>query len=114
MNKSELKRKGEELLRMARNSGVETDYLFATTFARYQFQLQMLDRLEKLINEEDILITKEYVRGSKNLCINPAVSEYNRTCTAANGTVQSLLKIISTLSKDGLKGSNNADDDPFK
>ena len=68
----------------------------------------------KIMNEEDLLITKEYVRGSKNQYINPAVSEYNKTCTAANGTVQSLLKIISTLSKDGLKGSNNADDDPFK
>lgn len=114
MNKAELKRKGEQLLRMAQNSGVETDYLFATTFDRYQVQLNILDKLEKIMNEEDLLITKEYVRGSKNQYINPAVSEYNKTCTAANGTVQSLLKIISTLSKDGLKGSNNADDDPFK
>ena len=115
MNKSELRKKEKELLEMAQNSGVETDYLFSTTFNRYRVQLKVLDKLEQQINEsEEVLVTKEYVKGRKNLYVNPAVREYNNTSSSANNTVQALLKIISTLSKDGLKGSSDENDDPFK
>ena len=41
------------------------------------------------------------MKGRKNVYTNPAISEYNKTSTAANQTVQTLMKIISTMRNDG-------------
>jgi hypothetical protein len=41
-----------------------------------------------------LLVSKEYVRGRKNLYSNPAVAEYNKTTDSANKTVSTLLRII--------------------
>ena len=56
--------------------------------------------LEKQIKEHGPTITKEYVKGRQNLAANPAISEYNKTATAANGTVSTLINIIKTLSSE--------------
>lgn len=112
--KSKLDLKVDEILKMAENSGAEQSMFFLTTFKRYQVQMKILDDLEAKIQNEDSLVTKEYVKGRKNLYVNPAITEYNKTAVAANGTVQTLLKIITSLSNASLTGSANEDDDPFK
>ena len=51
-----------------------------------------------------MLVSKEYVKGRKNVYSNPAVQEYNRTTDSANKTVSTLMKIIKsfeTKSDDG-------------
>ena len=58
----------------------------------------MLKKLKDAIEDEDTLITKEYVKGRENLCVNPAIPEYNKTANAANQTVTTLIKIIEQLS----------------
>jgi hypothetical protein len=68
-----------------------------TTFKRYQVQIGVLNELEKKINDEGTLVTKEYVKGRINLYANPAVQEYNRTTDSANKTVSTLIKIVTTL-----------------
>jgi hypothetical protein len=62
------------------------------------------------MKDEGLTVTKEYVKGRKNLYSNPAVAEYNRTTDSANKTVSTLIKIIK-----GFKGedSNNSDVDPL-
>ena len=114
MAKIDLNTRIEEILQMAQNSGAEQSTFFLTTFKRYGVQLNILDELEKKMKEEGTLVSKEYVKGRKNLYVNPAITEYNKTAVAANGTVQTLLKIVTTLSNFGLTGTANADDDPFK
>lgn len=114
MAKINLNTKIEEILQMAENSGAEQSTFFITTFKRYQVQLRILEELEKKIKEDGSMVTKEYVKGRQNLYVNPAITEYNKTAVAANGTVQTLLKIITALSNAGLQGSADADDDPFK
>ena len=49
------------------------------------------------MKEEGMLVSKEYVKGRKNLYTNPAVGEYNRTTDSANKTVTTLMRIITNF-----------------
>ena len=97
MNKISLNEQAQEILRIAEQHGVEQNFFFLTTFKRYQVQLQILNDLEKTIKQNGILVTKEYVKGRKNVYSHPAISDYNRTTDSANKTVVTLMKIITTL-----------------
>lgn len=94
----------DKLLELAEEKGVQTNYFFRTTFERYLTQLTILDELKEAIVEHGTTVTKEYVKGRQNIVINPAITEFNKTTTAANNTVQTLIKIIQSLS-DGTGGS---------
>ena len=83
-----------ELLDKARQKDAQTSFFFVTTFKRYQVQMKILADLEKAIAEDGMTVTKEYVKGRRNVYTNPAINEYNRTATAANQTVVTLMKII--------------------
>ena len=100
-----LQEQANEILLQAQERGVSSNFFFATTFKRYQVQMKILSDLEKAIAEYGATVTKEYVKGRQNLVANPAISEYNKTATAANGTVSTLINIIKTLSDEG--GQNN-------
>ena len=101
-----LEEQEKEILKLAKENGVESEYLFSTTFHRYKMQLKILADLEKTIDEEGTLVTKEYVKNRKNLYSNPAITEYNRTTQIANNTVATLLKIIRNR-KGGIKNVYN-------
>lgn len=105
MRKSDLKNltlqeQANELLAQAEEKGLQTNFFFRTTFKRYLTQIRILDDLEKAIQEHGATVTKEYVKGRQNLVANPAITEYNKTSTAANGTVSTLINIIKTLSEE--------------
>lgn len=93
----DLKSQAEQIIRQAEAKGVQTNYFFVTTFQRYQMQVQILSDLEKAIEEYGTTVTKEYVKGRQNLVVNPAIIEYNKTSTAANGTATTLINIIKAL-----------------
>ncbi len=97
MSKIDLNKQAQEILEIAEKHGVEQNFFFLTTFKRYQVQIGILNDLEKTIREEGTLVTKEYVKGRKNVYSHPAISEYNRTTDSANKTVVTLMKIITTL-----------------
>ncbi len=109
MNKMSLNEQAQEILRIAEQHGVEQNFFFLTTFKRYQVQLQILNDLEKTRKEDGTLVTKEYVKGRKNVYSHPAISDYNRTTDSANKTVSTLMKIIISLRKDDV----TEDDDPL-
>ena len=93
-------RKVEAFEAEAREFGIDQNFLFATTFSRYKTQMDVLMTLEKTIAEEDTLVTKEYVKGRGNKYVHPAITEYNKTSTAANNTAATLVKIMDTLKKE--------------
>ena len=93
----ELKAQAKEILELAKNYGVEQNLLFATTFERYQTQLQILDELKATIESDGFFVDKTYVKGETNLYSHPAVTQFNRTTDSANKTVMTLMKIITTL-----------------
>lgn len=92
--KISLQEQAEEIIRIAEESGVQSNFFFITTFKRYQVQLNILTELEKAMKDEGMLVSKEYVKGRKNLYTNPAVAEYNKTTDSANKTVSTLMRII--------------------
>ena len=100
-----LQEQANEILRRATEKGVSGNFFFVTTFKRYQVQLQILTSLENDIKETGTTITKTYVKGRENLCTNPAIAEYNKTATAANSTVSTLIQIIEKLSEEQVKES---------
>lgn len=95
-----LQEQANKILEQAQDRGVSSNFFFVTTFKRYQVQMATLNELEKAIKEHGPTVEKEYVKGRQNLVVNPAITEYNKTSTAANGTVSTLINIIKTLSNE--------------
>lgn len=108
LNREKLKKQAEEILVEAQKYGIEQNFFFITTFRRYQVQLRILDELEKVINDQGALVTKEYVKGRENVYTHPAIAQYNSTTDSANRTATTLMKIITTLQGD------IDEDDPLK
>lgn len=100
MAKQSLNEQVREILKIAEETGVQTNFFFITTFKRYQVQLSNLTELETAIRETGTLVTKEYVKGRANIYVNPAVTEYNKTTDSANRTVTTLMKIIKGFAKE--------------
>ena len=108
-SKKTLDQQAEEIIRIAEEAGVQTNYFFLTTFRRYQTQISVLNKLEEIIAESDTLVTKEYVKGRENLYTNPAITEYNRTTDSANKTVSTLIRIINGFRQE----DEERDEDPL-
>lgn len=100
-----LQEQAEEIMRRATEKGVSANFFFMTTFKRYQVQMKILADLEREIATTGPLVQKEYVKGRGNVYTNPAIGEYNKTATAANSTVSTLINIIEKLSEEEVKKS---------
>ena len=111
MAKLSLNEQAQEIIRIAEESGVQSNFFFITTFKRYQVQLNMLTELEKAIKEDGVTTTKEYVKGRKNVYSSPAVKDYNTTTDSANRTVATLMKIIKNYNVDD--GETEVEEDPL-
>lgn len=107
--KTSLEEQAKQIIRMAEDSGAQSNYFFVTTFQRYQMQLKILADLEKVIGEQGMQVTKSYVKGTKNLYSNPAIQDYNRTTDSANKTVQTLMRILKNFSME----DSEKDEDPL-
>lgn len=104
-----LQQQANEILQEAQKRGVESNFFFVTTFKRYQVQMSILDALEREIKAAGPLVTKEYVKGRRNVYTNPAIGEYNKTATAANGTVSTLINIVKNIT-DGATSTSKLQD----
>ena len=102
-----LTKMANQLVKMAKEGGVEQNYFFQTTFDRYKVQLETLDRLKAEIENNDVMMSKEYVKGRKNMVVNPAISEYNKSCTAANQTATTLIRIIKEFAEGPVMNTGN-------
>jgi len=105
-----IQEQAEQVLKIAAESGVQSNFFFITTFKRYQVQMSILSSLEKEINNGGVLVTKEYVKGRQNLYTNPAVDQYNKTASAANNTVGTLINIVKTLRPEDAVNESSIDD----
>lgn len=111
MAKMSLNEQAQEIMRIAEESGVQSNFFFLTTFKRYQVQLNILNDLEKAMKEDGVLVTKEYVKGRENVYSHPAVSDYNKTTDSANKTVATLMKILKNFNVDD--GNGEVEEDPL-
>lgn len=95
-----LQEQADAIVKKAQERGVSTNFFFVTTFKRYQVQMKIMSDLEESIKDDGATVTKAYVKGRENIYTNPAISEYNKTATAANGTVATLMKILTTFAEE--------------
>ena len=100
-----LQEQAAEILRRATEKGVSSNFFFVTTFKRYQVQLKMLEDLEAEVSKSGTTVKKTYVKGRENVALNPAIDGYNKTSSAANSTVSTLISIIDKLSEEQVKES---------
>ena len=98
--KMTLQEQAQEVLKMAEERGAQSNFFFITTFKRYQVQMNIMPAEEKEIDELGVTVKKEYVKGRKNVYTNPAITEYNKTATAANQTVSTLLSIVKAFTTE--------------
>ena len=98
--KASLKKQAAEILAKAEKQGLQTNFFFATTFHRYMTQMKIMEDLEKEIKATGATVSKEYVKGRANVYTNPAIAEYNKTASAANSTVSTLISILKTLAPE--------------
>lgn len=99
----DLNKKAQEIIAKAQQMGQEQNFLFMSQFKQYVVLINTLSKLEKQMENDELMITKEYVKGRKNLYANPVVGEYVKVSNACNNTALALVKIITGLSKDKLK-----------
>lgn len=105
MNKK-LEKQAEQIRKIAEESGVQSNFLFVTTFDRYLFLMETMETLKEQIKNEGLTVQKEYIKGEKNVYSSPSVRSYNSTCDLANKTVATLLKIIRSFNVN-----DNADEE---
>ena len=103
--KKDLNTQAKEILEIAEKSGVQSNFFFVTTFQRYQVQLGILKKLQETLTEDNVLVTKEYVKGRGNVYTHPAVKEFNHTTDSANKTVTTLMNIIKGFGQQADKES---------
>lgn len=109
MKKMSLQAQAEAILKMAEESGLESNYFFVTTFQRYQTQLDILDALKNEIDETGLTVKKSYVKGKSNVYSSPCVQAFNRTTDSANKTVATLMRILKNFDA----GDSREDVDPL-
>lgn len=101
------KRQAKAIYTWAKEKGLGKNFFFTSTFHTYQTQIFILQELEEKIRELGATITKEYVKGRPNVCGNPAILDYNKTATAANSTVSTLINIIKAFDKGAPDGEES-------
>lgn len=101
-------KEAQRLLELSAAYGMEDDYLFQTTFQRYEQLLKIMGKLQVVIDQEGALTTKEYVKGRQNIYAHPAIGEYVKTSAAANQTVSALIRILTSARSS--PASNEADE----
>ena len=107
--KMNLNEQADEILQKAEAFGVDKNFFFITTFRRYMVQLKILSELESSIKNDGVLVTKEYVKGRKNVYSHPAIQDFNRTTDSANKTVATLMRILRNFGVD----DDTSDEDPL-
>lgn len=99
-SKKDLEKQFDELLKIAQRLGLDGNPFFASALDRYITQMRILNRLEREVEKTGATVTKEYVKNRANIYINPAVTEYNKTATAANNTLAALMNVMKTFAEE--------------
>lgn len=98
------------IIQLAEEAGVADNAIFKKTLERYLTQQDILDKLEEAMAEDGLLVSKEYVKGRKNLYTHPAVPEYTRVLDSSNKTAATLMRIIKNFSESANDRAEKKDD----
>ena len=89
-----------DLMRLAKTYGVEKNALFVHAAEQYSVQTMVINQIKSELEEkEDLLTSKEYVKGRENVYTHPLVRELPKHADSANKTLATMLEIINKLGK---------------
>ena len=89
----------DELLRMAKQYGVDQNALFLTAAKQYDLQQRVIEMLKAGIEESELTTSKTYISGQPNDYAAPLVKELPKHSDAANRTAAVILDIIVKLGR---------------
>lgn len=88
----------ESILAMAEQYGVADNALFIQTLKNYETIQRSIEGIDQIVNQnDDLTISKEYVKGRENLYLHPAIKELPKQIDASNKTLDKMLDIIEKL-----------------
>lgn len=93
----------DDLVALARRYGVDTNEIFISCAKQYDLQSQVIEKMKENLQDNDFLVTKEYVKGRENIMANPLVKELPKHMDSANKTLGMMLNIIQTLGSKEIK-----------
>ncbi len=84
----------KKLKRMATQYGVQNNVFFLQSLKNYETIQKAIESIDSALTENEMMVTKEYVKGRENLYLNPAVKELPKLSDAANKTMATMISII--------------------
>ena len=88
----------DAILAMAEQYGVADNALFLQTLKNYETIQRSIEGIDAIVNQnDDLTISKEYVKGRENLYLHPAIKELPKQIDASNKTLDKMLDIIEKL-----------------
>ena len=82
------------------NTENNMNYLYMDSLERYKDLRKLIDRIQNNIDEEGIIIKKEYIKGRENLVVNPLINELNKLTETSNKMIMILIKLENHVYKD--------------
>ena len=88
-----------ELLRMAKQYGVDQNALFLAAAKQYDLQQKVIEMLKAGIEDGEMTTKKTYLAGQQNEYAAPLVKELPKHSDAANRTAAVIMDIIVKLGR---------------
>ena len=88
----------EAIISLAREREVENDALFLQCLKNFEVVELAIGKIYEVINSDEVLISKEYVKGRENVYLHPAVKELSKLLDSANKTIDKLYLTIEKAS----------------
>lgn len=99
----------DELMKLAKQYGVEKNALFLAAAKQYDLQQRVISLMKEGIEDGDLTTQKTYISGQANDYAAPLVKELPKHSDAANRTAQTMLDIIVKLGREKQPKSALAD-----
>ena len=93
-----------DLMKLAQRYSLEDNELFISCANQYDLQVKVIEKMKAAIEKDDLLCTKEYVKGRENIMANPLVKELPKHMDSANKTLGMMLNIIEGMGGVRKKG----------
>lgn len=87
----------DDLMKLAKRFSVEDNEMFISCAKQYEMQTNLIDKMKRAIEDDEMLVTKEYVKGRENVMANPLIKELPKHYDSANKTLGIMLNIIEAM-----------------
>lgn len=87
----------EELMKLAETYGLDKNEMFIQCANQYALQQKVIENIKQAIENDELVVSKEYVKNRTNVYANPLVKELPKHSDSANKTLAMMLDLIERL-----------------